>query len=206
MAIKNLIFDFGGVLLDWNPRYFYNGVFKDEKKADDFIKNICTSEWNAQMDRGVPFAEAIAQLQKEHPEYEREIGLYRIGWDTMLKGEIEEGVRMFRDCVKDGRYPLYGLTNWSAETINVAYRRFSFLKDLEGIVVSGEERMIKPDKRIYQVLLERYHLKPEECVFIDDNPDNVAAAAKLGIHALRCTGDYTALKQELHKLTGINFS
>ena len=205
MAIKNIIFDFGGVLLDWDPRYFYQDIFKDKEKTEYFIQNICTSEWNSQMDRGVPFQEAIEQLQKVHPEYAKEIGLYRIGWDTMLRGEIPEGVRMFNCFVKDGRYPLYGLTNWSAETIDVAYSRYEFLKDFKGIVVSGEEKLIKPDPKIFKLILKRYDLKASECIFIDDSIKNIKAASELGICALQCTGDYQSLEKELHKLTGVDF-
>ena len=183
-GIKSIIFDFGGVLVDWNQRYFYKDYFKNDEEMEYFLANVCTSEWNSEFDRGVSFAEGIRNLQARHPEYAEAIGLYREGWEKMLGGEFPDTVELLRE-MKDRGYAVYGLTNWSAETIGIAYARFGFFKLFDGIVVSGEEKMIKPDPGIYRLLLDRYGLRPEECVFIDDNAANVEAARKLGIHAIR---------------------
>lgn len=181
--IKNIVFDFGGVLLDWNPRYFYHTFFGDEKEMEYFLANICTDEWNAEQDRGRPFSEGIKLLQSQHPEYRDAIQLFADGWGDMLKSEIPNGVELLRE-LKEQNYHIWGLTNWSAETIQVAYRRYDFFRLFDGIVVSGEENLIKPDKRIYQVLLDRYKLNAEESVFIDDNANNIEAAKELGFKAI----------------------
>ncbi|MGN0902369.1 MAG: HAD family hydrolase, partial [Succinivibrio sp.] len=140
MTIKNVVFDFGGVLLDWNPRYFYKEVFNNDEKMEFFIKNVVTSTWNAQMDRGRTFEECINELAALNPEYEKEIRMYRTGWEKMLKGEIESGVKVLNAVQKSGRFKVYGLTNWSAETFPYAFNTYKFLQSFEGIVVSGEEK------------------------------------------------------------------
>lgn len=204
MTIKNIVFDFGGVLFDWDPRYFYLDVFKgDRQKTEYFIEHICTGTWNAQMDRGRTFAECIAELQEQFPAYKDEIGLYRQGWDTMLKGEIEEGVQLFKKIRDCGAFKLYGLTNWSAETIGTAKQRFAILSDLQGIVVSGEECRIKPEPEIYQILLKRYDLVPGECLFIDDKETNLAAARDEGMQGVQCTGDYALLQEQIENIAGV---
>ena len=187
-TIKNVVFDFGGVLLDWNPRYFYSSVFNDDEKMEYFIKNIVTSTWNSQMDRGRTFEECMKELSEEHPEYKDQIKLYRKGWETMLKGEIEYVMKVLKAVQEAGRFKVYGLTNWSAETFPYAFNTYKFLQSFEGIVVSGEEKMIKPEKGIYLTLLERYNLKPEETFFMDDNIKNVEVAKSRGIHAVQFTG------------------
>ena len=186
-TIKNIIFDCGGVLVDWNPRYFYRSYFNDDEEMEYFLSNICTTEWNAEHDRGVSFAENISQLQAKHPEWSEAIGMFRTGWESMMRSYIPESVELLKKLKAQG-FHLYGLTNWSAETIPVAYKRFGFFSFFEGIVVSGEEGFIKPDLRLYNILLERYQLVPTECIFIDDNELNVTAANTLGIHGIYFTG------------------
>lgn len=206
MTIKNIVFDFGGVLIDWNPRYFYNGVFGDPKKADDFIKNICTAEWNAQMDAGRTFAECIAELQQEHPEYAHEIGLYFKGWTKMISGPIPEGVEMLKALHASGKFNLYGLTNWSAETIGWARQTFDFLQLFKLIVVSGEERLIKPEPLLYQRMLFKTQSRACETLFIDDNIKNVRAARAMGITAVHLKdGDFAAAKAEIEQAAGFKF-
>lgn len=181
--IKNIVFDFGGVLLDWNPRYLYSSFFSDEKEMEHFLANICTSEWNAEQDRGRPFSEGIKLLQSQYPEYHEAIQLFFDKWEDMLKCELSESVKLLRE-LKDKDYRIWGLTNWSAETIPIAYRKHDFFKLFDGIVVSGEEKLLKPDKRIYEILLTRYMLNAEESVFIDDNFPNIKAARELGFNAI----------------------
>jgi 2-haloacid dehalogenase len=181
--IKNIVFDFGGVLLDWNPRHLYRTFFGDEKEMEYFLANICTEKWNAEQDKGRSFSEGIKLLQSRHPQYREAIQLFTDKWEDMLKSEMPDSVKLLRE-LKDQNYRIWGLTNWSAETIQIAYRKHDFFKLFDGIVVSGEEKLIKPDIRIYKVLLDRYLLKAEESVFIDDNPANIKAAQELGFKAI----------------------
>lgn len=182
MKIINIVFDFGGVLVDWNPRYLYKDHFKDVDEMESFLKNICTEEWNIEQDRGRPLSEGTIELQNKFPEHSASIQLFYDKWPVMLKGEIPGTVSLLRKLKK--KYKLFGLTNWSAETIEIAYKRFSFFNEFEGIVVSGTEKLIKPDKRIYQLLLDRYLIKAEDSIFIDDNIHNVKAAQELGFYAI----------------------
>ncbi len=183
--IKNIIFDFGGVLIDWNPEYLYKNEFKSEADMSHFLNNICTPEWNIQQDAGRPLAEATKILQQKHPEYKELIGHYYGRWEEMLGGVIEDSVRVLH-LLKD-KYPLYGLTNWSAETITIAYDKYDFFNHLKGIVVSGDEKLIKPDPKLYQVLLDRYKLKANESLFIDDNIHNIETALEMGFHTIHFT-------------------
>ncbi len=182
MQIDNIIFDFGGVLVDWNPRHLYKDHFKDENEMEYFLKNICTEEWNLEQDRGRTLKEGTLLLQNKFPEFHAMIQLFYDEWETMLKSDIPETVSLLYQLKK--KYKLYGLTNWSAETISIAYDRFPFFKEFEGIVVSGHEKMIKPNKEIYNLLLNRYNLKVENTIFIDDNLKNIKAAEEIGLHAI----------------------
>lgn len=187
-TIKNVVFDFGGVLLDWNPRYFYKSIFNDDQKMEYFLQNIATSTWNAQMDKGRSFEECMKELAEQYPEYKDPIMLYRKGWETMLKGPIESGMRVLDAVMNAQKFKVYGLTNWSAETFPGTFNKYKFLQKFEGIVVSGEEQMIKPEKGIYLTLIERYNLVPEETFFMDDNIQNVETALSRGINAVQFTG------------------
>ena len=179
MKIENIIFDFGGVLVDWNPRHLYKSHFKDENEMEYFLKNICTEEWNLEQDRGRTLKEGTLWLQSKFPEFHALIQLFYDEWETMLKSEIPETVSLLYKLKK--KCKLYGLTNWSAETISIAYDRFPFFKEFDGIVVSGHEKMIKPNKEIYHLLLNRYNLKAENTIFIDDNLKNIRAAEEIGL-------------------------
>jgi 2-haloacid dehalogenase len=182
MKIENIIFDFGGVLVDWNPRHLYKSHFKDENEMEYFLKYICTEEWNLEQDRGRTLKEGTLLLQNKFPEFHAMIQLFYDEWETMLKSDIPETVSLLYKLKP--KYKLYGLTNWSAETISIAYDRFPFFKEFEGIVVSGYEKMIKPNKEIYHLLLNRYNLKAENTIFIDDNLKNIKAAEEVGLHAI----------------------
>lgn len=182
--IRNVIFDFGGVLVDWNPRHLFKDYFKTEEEMEYFLKNICTDEWNSRQDAGRSLAEGTALLQKQFPEFAEPIGMYYGQWDKMIGGEISGNVELLKKLKSQG-YKLYGLTNWSCETLPRVRNRYDFFKLFDGIVVSGEEHIVKPDPRIYQILLDRYKLVPEECVFLDDSARNVEAARKLGISAIQ---------------------
>ena len=182
--IKNIIFDFGGVLLDWNPRYLYKSYFNNDEEMEHFLADICNGEWNIRQDAGRPFAEAVKELQAKFPEYAEAIQMYDDDWEKMLKCELPESIDLLKELKFMG-YGIYGLTNWSAEKIGYAFANYSFFSLFDGIVVSGVEKVVKPDRKIYEIMLERYSLRPGECVFIDDNQDNVDMANVLGINAIR---------------------
>ncbi len=182
-GVKNVVFDFGGVLIDWNQRYLYRKVFASEEEMEWFLANVCTSEWNARQDAGRPFAEGIAEAKAQYPQYSEQIEMFWSRWIEMVGGEIQENTDWLRRLKAEG-YGIYGLTNWSAETLPQVMESYDFFSLFDGIVVSGEEHLLKPDPRIYRVLLNRYHLNPAECLFIDDNPQNVAAAKRIGMWGL----------------------
>lgn len=182
--IKNIVFDFGGVLVDWNPRYLYDKYFGDAKQSQWFLDNICLYSWNLQMDGGKPFAEGVKELQAEHPEWAEAIAIYHTRWVEMMGGEVAGTADVLRSAKAAG-YKIYGLTNWSAETFPMIRDTYPVFQEFDGIVVSGEEHLLKPDAAIYRCLLERYALRAEESLFIDDNQDNVAAARAIGMEAVR---------------------
>ena len=183
--LKNIVFDFGGVLIDWNPVYLYKNVFDNEEKMNDFLENICTSEWNLQQDKGRSLNEATRILKEKHPEFADEIEMYYGRWTEMLGGIIEENVKLIKPLKQ--KYKVYGLTNWSSETIPHAMDRYDFFKDLDGMVVSGAEKLVKPDYKIYQILLDRYNIKAEESLFIDDNAANIKAAEEMNFKVVHLT-------------------
>ncbi len=180
--IDTIIFDFGGVLVDWNPRYVYRDYFRDDEKMEWFLENICTDSWNIEQDRGRSLKVATELLVAEFPEWEKEIRMYYGQWETMLKGAIPETVEILFELKK--KYKIYGLTNWSAETFPIALDRFEFFQVFDGILVSGEEKLIKPDKKIFERMMEKFYLKPENCLFIDDNLKNVEASRAFGIETI----------------------
>ncbi|HEY2348478.1 MAG TPA: HAD family phosphatase [Puia sp.] len=196
--IENIIFDFGGVLVDWNPRYLYKDHFEEYTEMELFLKTVCTDEWNLEQDRGRALSEGTALLQERFPEYHLLIQLFYDQWEKMLKSDIPETVALLHKL--KAKYKIYGLTNWSAETIPIAYRRFAFFKEFDGIVVSGEEKIIKPDKEIFHVLINRYHLNASHSVFIDDNLTNIKAAGEIGLYAIH----YKSAVQLEERLRSIN--
>jgi 2-haloacid dehalogenase len=187
LATKAVVFDLGGVLIDWDPRYLYRKLLADEAAVEEFLATVCTPEWNDEQDRGRPFAEAVAELVERHPVHAAAIAAYHERWTEMLGGDIPGTVELLAE-LRAGGVPLYALTNWSAETFGSARERFEFLAWFDGVLVSGEERMIKPDPAIFRLLLDRFGLDPETTFYIDDSPANVAAAGRLGFDAVRFTG------------------
>lgn len=181
--ISNVVFDLGGVLIDWNPRYLFRKVFTNQEEMEWFLANICTYEWNMQQDAGKLFSVATRELQEKFPEYSDKIALYYGRWEEMLGGEIKGTVEIFRR-LKSAGMPLYALTNWSHEAFPVAYNRYGFMKEFDGLVVSGYEKLLKPDHAIYRVLMKRYNINPADSVYIDDNKPNADAAAELGFNAI----------------------
>ena len=192
--LNNIIFDFGGVLVDWNPRYVFVPWFGDAARAEWFLSTICTYEWNAQVDAGRTTAEITEERVALFPEWEKEIRLYYDRWIEMVHGDIPGMEALVREYKERG-YRIWGLTNWSQDLFPLVRQRFPVFDLMDGIVVSGEEKIIKPDPRLYRILLDRYGLKAGECVFIDDNPANVAAAEALGIKGIVFEGKDKLQKQ-----------
>ncbi len=199
--ITSVVFDIGGVLIDWNPRHLFRKVFNREEEMEWFLTNICTYEWNVQQDGGKLFSVASAELSAKYPEYSDKIAMYYGRWTEMLGGEIEGTVKLFRELKSTGM-PLYALSNWSHEAFPVAYERYDFMKEFDGLVVSGYEKLLKPGHAIYRVLIERYNINPAESVYIDDNKPNADAAGELGFHAIHFQSP-DQLRQELKNI-GLN--
>jgi 2-haloacid dehalogenase len=186
-APRTVVFDLGGVLIDWNPRYLYRSLIPDERAMEDFLATVCTGPWNERQDGGRTIAEAEAELLAGHPQHEALIRAYYSQFDRMLAGQIDGTVAILEEL--DGReVPLYALTNWSRETFHHARRRFGFLDRFRGIVVSGEIGMMKPDARIFRHLTDTHGLAPADCLFIDDSPRNIAGARAAGLNAVQFTG------------------
>jgi 2-haloacid dehalogenase len=185
--INTIIFDLGAVLIDWNPRYMYRSIFNDEAEMERFLTDITTSDWNEEQDAGRPLHEGTEYLVQQFPEYEENIRAFYGRWEEMLGEAFHDVVEIFKQLKEKGQYKIYALTNWSAETFPVALERFEFLKWFDGIVVSGAEKMRKPTPEFYQILLDRYRVKPEDALFIDDNYRNILAAEKIGIHCIHFT-------------------
>ncbi|MBK6947877.1 MAG: HAD family phosphatase [Haliscomenobacter sp.] len=184
-AINTIVFDLGGVLIDWNPTYLYRKLFDNEEEMTYFLREICAPSWNEQQDAGRPLDEATAWLASRHPEYEDLIRAFYGRWEEMLAGPIQETVQILEHLHQQNNYRLYALTNWSHETFPIAQTRYEFLNRFEGILVSGEEKLIKPDPRIFRLLFARFEIQPEHALFIDDNPKNIEAATQCGMHALQ---------------------
>ena len=178
------IFDLGGVLLDWNPRFLYRKLFNgDEAAMEHFLATVCTTAWNKRQDAGRSFADAVQELRSDHPDKIELIEAWGKRAGEMVRGPIDGVVEILAE-LKSRRVPLYALSNRSAESFPSQRERFSFISWFDGIVISGAEGVIKPDPRIFSVLLQRYRVAPEAAVFVDDVPENAEAASTLGIHGI----------------------
>ena len=190
-----VVFDLGGVLLDWDPRHLYRRLIPDEAEMERFLRDVVSAAWNLEHDRGRSFAEGVALLTREHPDHADLIAAFHERWPEMLGGAIAGSVEILAELRASGAR-LLALTNWSAETGPIGLARFPFLAWFEAVIVSGEERLVKPDPAIFRLLVERHGLDPARTVFIDDLPANVAAASSLGFRAIRFT-DAAALRRDL---------
>ena len=192
------VFDLGGVLIDWNPRHLYRKLIPDEAERERFLTEICSPQWNLEQDRGRSWAEACALLRAQHPDHSELIDAFHLRWREMLGGPIEDSVQILSELKARG-VRLFGLTNWSHETFPIAFELYDFLGWFEAIVVSGQERLVKPDPQLYRVLLERHGLMADTFVYIDDNATNAAAAGELGMHGIHFTNP-AALRNKLTAL------
>lgn len=197
--INTIIFDLGGVLVDWNPKNLYKKIFQTQEEINWFLNNVCTSDWNIEQDSGRLIDDAVALKITEFPEYKAEIEQFYERWEEMFSGIIEENVTIQQKLIANPKYKVFALTNWSGEKWDKALELFPFFNDFEGVVVSGTEKMRKPFDAIYQLILNRYHIDPANALFIDDNFDNIIAARKNGITAIQYTGK-TSLETLLKEL------
>ena len=194
-----VVFDLGGVLIDWNPRHLYRKLFAgDEAAMEHFLATVCSQEWNRGQDAGGLIADAARRLKEQHADKAELIDAFYGRFDEMMAGPIRGTVEILAELHARGT-PLYLLSNFSAETYPLACQRFDFLRLFDGIIVSGEVKAIKPDWRIYEILIERYRIDPHRAVFIDDVAENVDAAQRLGIHGIQFI-DPEGLRAELAML------
>jgi 2-haloacid dehalogenase len=200
--IKTVIFDLGGVLIDWNPDYLYKTIFDSEEEMKWFYDNICTPDWNEEQDAGRDLNEGTELLVKKFPEHEHNIRAYYSRWEEMLNGPIHDTVEIFKELKSSGSYQLLALTNWSHQTFPIALERFDFLHWFDGKVVSGEEKTRKPFLDIYEMVINRYHVDPASAVYIDDNARNLVPARELGMAAIHFKNS-AQLKLDLKEL-GVN--
>lgn len=184
MTINTIIFDLGGVLIDWNPRYLYRKIFKTEEEVTWFLENICTSEWNDQQDAGRSFEEATEELIRQHPEWVVPIRAWYGRWQETINGSLPGTVEILAHFKNNSKHRLYALTNWSEQTFPWALDNFEFLHWFEGIVVSGIEKTRKPFPEFYQLLFDRYKIIPGESLFIDDNIKNIEGAKAVGLNTI----------------------
>ena len=197
--VDTIIFDLGGVLIDWNPRHLYRKIFRTEEEITWFLENVCTSAWNDQQDAGRPFDEAAKELLQKFPEHKEPILAWYGRWKETIGGPIHGTVEILRTIRESGNYRLYALTNWSAETFPWALENFEFLHWFDGIVVSGIEKTRKPHPEFYQRLFDRYNVEPSKAILIDDNINNIDGANRLGLGNIHFQSP-GHLRQELKKL------
>ncbi len=181
--ISTVVFDFGGVLLEWNPRYLYAKIFADPTEMEWFLANVCTGDWNLAQDKGRPWPEAEAEVIARHPKYADQIRAFRARWHEMVSHAIQGTVDILEELAARG-VPLYAITNFAADTCAECREKFPFFRHFRGIVVSGEIGILKPDAAIFQRLASDYRLDLATCLFIDDVPKNVAGARAAGMQAI----------------------
>ena len=203
--INTIIFDLGGVLIDWNPLYVFKDLIPDETRRAYFFENVCTMHWNEQQDAGTLISKATDERIALFPEWEKEIRAYYGRWVEMLGEPLHGTVKILKNLIDSPDCKVYALTNWSAETFPIAksLERFEFLNWFEGILVSGEEMMIKPQPEIFELILSRYNIDRTKAIFIDDNIRNVIASNALGLSAIHFQSS-EQLAEELRQLSVIS--
>ncbi len=199
MQIETVIFDLGGVLIDWEPRRLFQKIFDDEEEMEYFLNNICTPDWNVQQDAGRPLAEATQILVDQFPKYTSQIEAFYGRWEEMLGGAILPTVEILEELIEANTHRVLALTNWSAETFPIALRDFDFLQWFEGILVSGDEKMIKPQPEIYDLMCKRYQINPATAVFIDDSLKNIKGCEAYGMQGIHFKSG-EGLRRELQVL------
>jgi 2-haloacid dehalogenase len=182
--VDAVVFDIGGVVVDWNPRHLYRQVFDDHDDVEQFLATVCTLDWHAQHDAGVPMAETIPDLVAEHPHLAEQIAVWRTRYVEMVAGYVP-GMDELVGEIRAAGVPTYALTNMPAEVLTDLVDAYPVMSEFEGMVVSGEELVTKPDPEIFRRLASRFGLDPRRTVFVDDVPANVDAAWTMGFRAVR---------------------
>jgi 2-haloacid dehalogenase len=193
----SVVFDLGGVLVDWDPRHLYRRLMPEDE-IDGFLDEVGFAAWNLQQDAGAPWAPAVEAQAARFPHRRELLAAYPARFAETLNGPIHGTVAILEELHAAGTR-LFALTNWSAELFPHAEEAFAFLRLFEGIVVSGREGLAKPDPAIFALLVERHGLDPAVTVFVDDSPANVEAAEAAGLRALQFTGA-DALRRDLSRL------
>jgi len=197
-SIKAIIFDFGGVLLKWDLHNLYLRYFDQPQQIDQFLAEINFSAWNAEQDRGRPFAESIMELSDRFPQYTHLIRAYYDHFEDTIVGPITGTVEILYE-LKQAGYPLYGLSNWSAETYPRIRSQYDFFNLFDQIILSGEVKLIKPDPAIFKLTLEKIQRAAHECLLIDDSEANINSAKTIGVATI-CFKSPEHLKKELQQL------
>ena len=198
-SIQAIVFDFGGVLINWDPHRVFQKFFSNDNQAvANFMAEIGFSEWNLKQDEGFPFAQAVTELSAQFPQYAHIIRAYDVLWEDSITGIIPQTVELLHK-LKAAGYPLYGLTNWNSEKFSLVRHKYDFFKLFDEIVVSGEVKLIKPDPAIYRLLLQKINLSPDACLIIDDSATNVEESRKMGFVGLHFTSS-EQLESELRRL------
>jgi 2-haloacid dehalogenase len=188
-SIEAVVFDVGGVLVDWDPRHLYRKIFADENRMETFLAQVCTPSWHAQHDLGVPFSSSIPALISDHPECANEIRAWADRFEEMWKGPVSGSVGLFAAMrASHNRRPIYAATNWGSENWRLAKTLFPFLEWFDGELVSGDVGLLKPDPRFFELLVRRFNLTPRSTLYIDDNTENVREAARTGFVVYHFTG------------------
>jgi 2-haloacid dehalogenase len=178
----NIVFDLGNVMLRWDPRFLYTQYFDTEEEMEWFLAHVCNSAWNLEQDRGRSFADAVVELTAKHPEHAEAIAAFDTRWHETLPHAIDGTVEIFEELAARNA-PLYAITNWNGEKFRETKLRFPFLNKFRDIVVSGDEKLVKPDAAIYELFLRRNNLAAKACLFIDDSVANVHGAEAVGMQA-----------------------
>ncbi len=197
-TFQSIIFDFGGVLLDWNPHNLYRRYFNNPHEIDQFLSEINFPEWNLQQDKGRPFSQGVAELSAKFPKYSQLIHAYSENWGESIVGPITGTIGILKS-LKNAGYAIYGLSNWSSETFPIAYEKYDFFKLFDGIIISGEVKLVKPDPAIFEIMLKMINHPAAECLLIDDSAPNIATAEMLGFTAIHFKSP-EQLELELQKL------
>ena len=191
------LFDLGGVFFDWDPNHFYKNVFENIEEREFFLAEVCNDQWNFQQDAGRSIAQAELELIPKFPHYEKEIKMYYKNHRKMIRGVFEESIDILKK-LKDKNYECYVLSNWSAETFAGMTDDYPFLKLFDGLLISGEDKLMKPDSAIYELAKNRFNLNPEETVFIDDKRENIKAAKRLDFKTIHLT-DPKNIEKEINQ-------
>ena len=191
------LFDLGGVFFDWNPKYFYKSIFSSEKEMNYFLTYICNDEWNIKQDAGKLIKDAENELIQKFPQYSKEIKMYYTNHRKMIRKIYQSSVDKLLE-LKSLNYLCYVLSNWSAETFVGMKDDYPFLNEFDDLLISGENKLIKPDLAIYELAISKFKLVPEKTVFVDDNLENITAAKKLNFKTIHLI-DPNMIKEEIQK-------